>query len=49
MYNIRYFAVETTRNNPIILSHNNFLEPMLIHIMRISVGHIHFQATLIFE
>ena len=32
--------VYSTLNNPIIEDHNNFLEPMLIIITRINVGHI---------
>ena len=31
-----------------IVGHSNFLEPMLILIMRIIVGHINFQPTLKF-
>ena len=34
---------------PIIMGHNNPLEPTLILKMRIKVGHINFQFTLIFS
>ena len=34
--------------NPIIVGHNNFLEPMLLLIMRINVEHINYKTTLNF-
>ena len=36
-----------TLYSPIIVGDNNFIEPMLIRITRISVGHINSQPTLI--
>ena len=35
-----------TLNAPIIVSHNNFLKPMLIFIMRINMGCINYQSAL---
>ena len=38
--------IKNTLNNPITVGHNNFVEPTLILITRISVGHINFEPTL---
>ena len=36
-------SIEYTVNSPNIVGHDDFLEPMLILIMWINVGHINFQ------
>jgi hypothetical protein len=38
-------CILTTLYSPINVDHNNFLESLLIPIMRITVGHIDFQPT----
>ena len=38
----------TTLNSHDIVGHTNFLEPTLILIMIINVGHINFQPTIIY-
>ena len=41
--------MEVTLNSPIAVGHSNFLESMLILIMRVDVVHINFQPTLNFK
>lgn len=41
-------GVEATLNSPTTMGHISFLEPALILIMRINVGHVNFQLTLNF-
>jgi len=43
--------MHATISNPSVVVHNSFLEPMLILIMRVTMGHINFQvhASLLVE
>lgn len=36
----------STLNSPNIMGHKDFLEPILVLVMRIDLGHTNFQSTL---